>query len=176
MFLKKSEKDNISNQELNDTCEKYYLDIYKYCLSRTNISHAEDITNDVFELFCKKWQSLENKNYRSWLYETASNLINNHYKKQKRKKEKETQIDALAETLSYEQNFENIGEDEIEKCKAEIISSLTEQEQQLYDMKFTKKMTNAQIGAKLAISEKALEKRLYRLKQKITVNITKKFN
>jgi RNA polymerase sigma-70 factor (ECF subfamily) len=164
-------------QEVNDLCEKYYLDIYKYCAARVDISCAEDMTNDVFALFCKKWQSLENGNYKSWLYETAQNLIKNHYKKQRRRAEKEIYIDeAMAEELSYEENFENIGEDEIEKYSDEIINSLPERERQLYDLKYVEKLSISQMSEKLSVSEGALEKRLYRLKQKIAGKIDKKLN
>jgi RNA polymerase sigma-70 factor (ECF subfamily) len=132
------------------------------------ISYAEDIVNNVFELFCKKWNSLENKNYKSWLYETANNLLKNFYKKQKRKKEKETYIDeSIIETLSYEQNFENINDDEIEKYKIEILEILTEKERQLFDMKYVKKLSRAQISEKLHIPENTVKQRLYRLREKI---------
>jgi len=164
-----------SKQELEVLCEKYYLDIYKYCAARVDMLYAEDIANDVFLLFCQKWQKLEDINYKSWLYETAQNLIKNHYKMLKRKTKNETHIDdSVAENLSYEENFENIGEDKTEERKNEIINSLTERDRQLYEMKYVEKMPNNQIRETLSLSEDALEKRLYRLKQKIAVKISEK--
>jgi len=181
LFLINDRKNNLPNKELSDICEKYYLDIYKYCASRLNISYAGDITNDVFELLCQKWQTLENKNYKSWLYETAENLIKNHYKKHKRMAKKETSIDeSIAETATYEENFdaifENIDDIVIEKYKEEIIKSLSEQERELFDMNYIKKLSHTQIREKLSINEKALEKRLYRLKQKIIIQIKEKLS
>lgn len=95
LFLINDRKNVFSERELNDICEKYYLDIYKYCAARLDISYSDDIINEVFTLFCQRWQKLENKNYKSWLYETANNLIKNFYKKHKRKIIKETYIDEL---------------------------------------------------------------------------------
>ena len=181
LFSINDKNDDFSQRELSDICEGYYSDIYNYCVSRLDASCAGDITDDVFELFCKKWQKLENINYKAWLYEAARILIKNHYKKQKRQKKNETYIDDLAdEKLVYEENFEiiheNISEGEIEAHKGEVIKSLSEQDQKLFDMKYTEKLSNALISEKLSINEKALEKRLYRLKQKIIIAVSDKLN
>jgi len=178
LFLTSDKKNNSSEQELNDICEKYYLDIYKYCAARLDISYisyADDITNEVFKLFCEKWQILENKNYRSWLYETANNFLKNFYKKHKRKNEKETYIDdSIIEILSYEQNFENVSEEEIEKYKDEILDILSEQEMQLFNMKYIEKLSIAQISIILSISENNVKQRLYRIREKIKTEASDK--
>jgi len=176
LFLINDRKNNLPNKELSDICEKYYLDIYKYCASRLNISYAGDITNDVFELLCQKWQTLENKNYKSWLYETAENLIKNHYKKHKRMAKKETSIDeSIAETATYEENFdaifENIDDIVIEKYKEEIIKSLSEQERELFDMKYIEKLSIVQISIILNISENNVKQRLFRVREKIKADV-----
>jgi len=175
LFSIGDKKNNILERELNDICERYYLDIYKYCAARLDISYSEDITNEVFELFCRKRQTLENKNYKSWLYETADNFLKNFYKKQKRKTEKEIYInESIAQTLSYEQNFEIISCDDIERYKDEILEILTAQELQLFDMNYIQKLPHTQICEELAISDATLNKRLYRLKQKIRSQISEK--
>jgi len=175
LFSINDKKNNSSGQELNDICEKYYLDIYKYCVARLDISYAGDITNEVFELLCRKWQNLENKNYKSWLYKTANNLIKNFYKKQKRKTEKETYIDnSIIDTFSYEQNFENISDEEIEKYKDEILEILTEHERRLFTMQYVEKLSHTQISEKLFIPENTVKQRLYRLKKKIKIEVANK--
>lgn len=179
LFSVNDRKNIFSEQELNNTCEKYYLDIYKYCAARLDISYAGDITNDVFKLFCQKWHTLENKNYKSWLYETANNLIKNFYKKHKRKIIKETYIEeSINETLSYEQNFEmlfeNISEDKIEIYKNEILKVLSEEERQLFNMKYIEKSSIMEISIKLAISENNVKQRLFRLRTKIKNEVTNK--
>ena len=175
LFSINGKKNNSSGQELNDICEKYYIDIYKYCAARLDISYAEDITNEVFELLCQKWQNLENKNYKSWLYKTADNFIKNFHKKHKRRIEKEMYIDdSITDIFSYEQNFEIISDEEIEKYKDEILKILTERERQLFDMKYIEKLSIAQIGEILHISKNNVKQRLYRLREKIKIEITQK--
>jgi len=52
LFLNNDKNKNFLKQELNNICEKYYEDIHKYCEARLDKSYADDITNEVFELFC----------------------------------------------------------------------------------------------------------------------------
>jgi len=177
LFLTIGGRNDFSTEEFNNICEKYYFDIYKYCAARLDKSNAEDITHDVFFLFYKKRKIIENKNYKSWLYETANNLIKDFYKKQKRKIENEMYInESITEILSYEQNFELINDYEIEQYKNEILATLSDQERHLYNMNYIEKLSHYQIREKLSINEKTLEKRLYRLKQKIIIGINNKLN
>lgn len=176
LFSISNNKNSILKQKLDEISEKYYIDIYRYCSSRlkVDISYAYDITNEVFELLYKKCNTLQDKNYKSWLYETADNLLKNFYKKYKRKVEKETYIGDMAETLSYEQNFENISEYEIEQYKDEILESLTEQERELFNMNNIEKLSRTQISERLFIPENTVKQRLYRLNQKIKDEVSKK--
>ena len=181
LFLTNGEKNNLTNKELKDICDKHYSDIYNFYVGRVDISYVGDMTNDVFELFCKKWKELTNENYKSWLYTTANNLLKNFYKTHKRKIQKETYIDEpMAETLSYEENFEiifeNVSDEKIEEYKNEILEILSEKERQLFDMNYVEKLPHNQICEKLLLSEEALNKRLYRLKQKIIAKIKEKSN
>jgi len=167
-------KNNSSNQELNDICEKYYSDIHHYCTTRLDISYAENITNEVFLIFCKKWHTLENKNYNVWLYKTANNLLKNYYKKQKQKIEKEIYIDdSVVEILSYEQDFDNISEYEIEEYKNKILGNLLENDWQLFIMKYIDKLSSVEISEKLSISENAVNQRVFRIREKIKSEASK---
>lgn len=170
--------DDHSWEKRDDISKKYYPDIYNYCKARASVSCADDITSDVFELFFEKWEKLGDINYRTWLYKTADNLIKNHYKKHSRKIKKEIYIDDLqTDVLSYDQNFEmifeNIGEDEIEEYAKELLKNLSEQDKILYDMKYVKKLSSAKIGENLFISENAVNQKLFRLREKIKMEISK---
>ena len=171
-------KNKTVGPNLSDICEAYYLGMRKYCASRVKSAYAEVIVNDVFVLFCEKWEYLEDTNYKSYLYETADRLLKNFGKKQMRQIEKETHMDEqLSETLSYEQNFDNIsdiGDEEIERCKNEIIELLSEQDSQLYEMKYIQKLTIAKISMALSISETNVKQRLFRLREKIKEEASKK--
>jgi RNA polymerase sigma factor (sigma-70 family) len=174
-FIIDGENDS-PEQKLNNICEKYYLDIHRYCASRAGILYADDITGEVFELFCKKYRAIKHENYLAWLYKTADNLVKNFHKKQKRKMQKEKYIDeSLSELLSYNQNFETAGDHEIEKYKNEIIETLSDQDWLLFDMKYIEKLSISQISAKLSISGNNVKQRLFRLREKIKAEAAKKF-
>jgi len=161
---------NLSKHKLDDIAKIYYMDIYLHCVKRLHFdkSYADDITQEVFALLYEKSKMIEITDYRAWLYKTANNLIKDFYQKQKRKKGKETQIDEnTIESLTYEQNFENINEYMIEQYKDEIFAELTEQERELFNMNHIDKLSRTQISAALSISEETVKKRLYRLHQKI---------
>lgn len=172
-----NDSNNFSKQKLDDIAEKYYVVIRLHCLRRLHYdkSYADDITQEVFELLYKKSKTIEIKNYRAWLYRTANNLLKDFYKKQKRKKDKETQMDEIImESLAYEQNFEIIDEYTIERYKDEILAELTESERELFKMNNIEKLSRTQISEKLSISEENTKKRLYRLNQKIKDKVNQK--
>ena len=53
---------------------------------------------------------------------------------------------------------------------------MSEKDRQLFDMNYIEKLPHNQICEKLLLSEEALNKRLYRLKQKIIAKIKGKSN
>ena len=64
--------------------EKYYPDIYKFCCARCrNADVAQDITQETFMLFVKKFDELADINIRSWLLCVANNKLYEYFKKNK---------------------------------------------------------------------------------------------
>ncbi len=71
----------------NETCEmvinRFYNDVYNFCLSRLKNTHAaEDCTQEVFlTLFRKRGRLDFSEKFRSWLYSTADRICKNYIKK-----------------------------------------------------------------------------------------------
>lgn len=71
----------------NETCEmvinRFYNDVYNFCLSRLkNTYAAEDCTQEVFlTLFRKRGRLDFSEKFRSWLYSTADRICRNYIKK-----------------------------------------------------------------------------------------------
>ncbi len=71
----------------NETCEmvinRFYNDVYNFCLSRLkNTYAAEDCTQEVFlTLFRKRGRLDFSEKFRSWLYSTADRICKNYIKK-----------------------------------------------------------------------------------------------
>lgn len=63
--------------------EKYYTDVYKFCLNRLkNIHAAEECTQEVFLLLFQKRAKLDlTEQLRSWLYESAMRICNKYISK-----------------------------------------------------------------------------------------------
>ena len=168
------QKKNNPRAELENVTEQYYMPIYKYCYKRLyyNESYAYDITNEVFILLCEKWDSLQKENIKAWLYRTAENLLKQFFRKNNKLHEEVIYIDDLDDStknnLTYEQDFENINNDDIEIYKNEILNKLSESEKELFNLVFTERLPYIEICEQYSISRENLKKRLYRLRQKIT--------
>ena len=176
------EKNN-QKAELEKVSEEYYMLIYKYCRKKlqTNEAHAYDATNDVFVLLCEKWDSFHNKdNIRAWLHRAADNIIKKFHSKNKKIHRELKYIDDLddftANSLSYEQDFENISEDNIEVYRDEILNELNDRERELFDIVFTERLPYNEICNELSITKENLKKQLYRLRQKINEAVFEKIN
>lgn len=65
--------------------EKYYNDVYNFCLSKLkNIHAAEDCTQEVFfTLFNKRSRLDFSEQFRSWLYKTADKICRKYIHKNK---------------------------------------------------------------------------------------------
>ena len=63
--------------------EKYYSDIFKFCMNDLyDKQAAEDCTQEVFLLLFQKREKLDfTEKLRSWLYETALRICKNYRKK-----------------------------------------------------------------------------------------------
>lgn len=73
-----------SKEAMNDIIQKYYDDIYRFCLYLTS-SEAEsyDITQDVFLRFIKYADTYEYKNLKGYLLIIARNLSRDYLRKRK---------------------------------------------------------------------------------------------
>lgn len=160
--------------------EKYYKDIYSYCMSYLccDDDGASDVTQEVFLLFQQKCDTLENVNIKSWLYRTAKNKIHEHYRKLEQSK-KFVDLDESALIVSEDElfalldEFFEVDDEEIEKYKSAVLKTLSENERLLYNNIFIEKKKYKDIAEEMNISEKAVNLRALRLRNKIkrTVNL-----
>ena len=65
-----------TKEELEAYSKEYYLQIYKYCMSRlSNKQDAEDAAQDTFVVFSEKAHLLEDEHIQSWLFTTAHHMV-----------------------------------------------------------------------------------------------------
>ncbi|MBQ9949572.1 MAG: sigma-70 family RNA polymerase sigma factor [Clostridia bacterium] len=133
---------------------------------------AEECFHNLLEIICKKEARLYNHpNPEGWIMKTLMLCI----KKQRRKISKRTHdisLDVIAGTvqLKYDENEDedDIFDDRmIEQAKATVLGQLTESERQVYEMKYSEKMSENKIAERLGISRSAVSMRIFRTREKI---------
>lgn len=162
--------------------KKYYKTVYAYCLSYVNCNESDacDITQEVFLLFQRKCEALDNVNIRSWLYKATRYKVQEHYRKTKKDDRlvplDENTVSADEDELVpiFEEQF-NMKDEEIEKYKAIVLKGLTKSEQELYNKIFIEKKKYKEIAEELNISVKGVNSRAMRLRIKIRRAVTLMF-
>lgn len=117
--------------------DRYYPDVYRYVRYRLGDEQtSEDITSEVFMrmLDALHKKGGPNKDVRGWLIGTASNLINDHLRRQYRQKiEQIDEDDHITAPGSPEESFEV--SDQNEQLRL-AIRKLTPEQQQVIALRF----------------------------------------
>lgn len=145
--------------------EKYYLkyknDVFRFVLSIVkDIPLAEDVTQECFlKLFENQKTIRDFSKIKSWLFTTAKNLS----------------VTSLNKKRFLELSGEGVLDQEDDSYKLkylELISPLTDDEQQLVSLRIIGKFKWKEIAEILDCSEEAIKKRyqrsLHKLKERIT--------
>ena len=134
-----------------------------------------DCVQEVFLIAFKKSLETnlgEHPNIKGWLFKVAQNValkFNTSYMKARENLEIEQDMSLIPDSNSpINQLIEDIAFDEIdiEKFRADLTEILTENENDLFDMKFVGK-TNKEISVVLNISENAVKQKYKRIRQKL---------
>lgn len=152
---------------VNECYEKYYQSLYKYCLIRLGdlSEHADDCVQEAFLVFQKRLNDGEViEQPRPFLYKTVGNFIARTIKRFQDEKKRIVAID----------NAENVAsppvipdEFDYDKCARLIISMLSEDERELYNMKYIEQKSLNEISDILNISPSAAAMRTSRLRRQI---------
>lgn len=159
---------------VSDCCEKYYQSIYRYCYARLGDlnEHAYDCAQDTFLVLQKKLtEGTDIEQKRAFLYRTADTFVMrtiDRDKKQKRRTAPLEEAEIKASTTVIPDDFD------YDRCAAMLVSLLSDEERELYEMKYIKRMTLAEIAELLDISPPAAAKRTSRLRQRIKELIKEK--
>lgn len=155
------------DKTVDDCYEKYYESLYKYCLVRLGdlSEHADDCVQDAFLVFHKRLidgDTIEQP--RPFLYKTVGNFIARtikHYQKEKKRTVNLDNVENVASPPLIPDNFD------YDKCAVLIISMLSEDEQNLYNMKYIERKSLNEISKLLNISPSAVAMRTSRLRRHI---------
>lgn len=132
----------LSKAEIEEITNRYYNDVYKFCVSRCGYKEdGADITQSVFLLFMQRADDLENKRIKSWLISVAGLKVKEYF----RQKEKDCSylryedcadiIDDNQENEKFIEDFERLLND----TQKRILSILTEKEKAVFIKRFIEK-------------------------------------
>ena len=165
MTMNKSDANNILSKCYDDC----YQSLLKYCRVRLRNfdSHAHDCVQEAFIVLYSKLKSDETiENPRAFLYRTADNFIKRTIRDCSEQQSRNVPLDDIyAFTVS---SVPMISDDfDYDKCAETLISKLSDDEKQIYIMKYSNKMSIGEIANYLNISPAATAKRLQRMRDKV---------
>ncbi|MCP5095889.1 MAG: sigma-70 family RNA polymerase sigma factor [Chloroflexi bacterium] len=116
--------------------ETYYVGIYRYISFRVGDAQmVEDLTSEVFTrlLGALQERNAPQNTIRGWLYGAASNVVKEHYRKQKRDQAVELNETIPSNMSSPEESLESMMTNEALQV---AIKTLTDEQQQILALRF----------------------------------------
>lgn len=158
-----------ANALLQECYNEYRIKLFNYCLSRLDSREAaDDCVQETFIVFYNKLLDGEQfENPRAFLYRTADNFV----KRQKQKAASELRHQVPLETAAdvgvsddYNERLDLIDYEEFAKI---LLNLLTDEEKQIYNLRYVQKIGVEELAEKLGVSRPAASMRLMRLRNKI---------
>ena len=160
----------LADKTLNDCYNEYRIKLFNYCLARLGAREAaDDCVQEAFIVFYNKLLDGEKfENARAFLYRTADNFV----KRQKQKTASEQRRTVSLEEaegigITDDEYAERLDLIDYEECAKVLIRLLSDEEKQLYELRYIQRIGVEEIAEKLGISRPAASMRLMRLRNKI---------
>jgi RNA polymerase sigma-70 factor (ECF subfamily) len=162
----------ISKQRAEELSKAYYEKVFRYCMaiSKNNYHDAVEITQEVFFVFVKKLDNLEDNYIEHWLLSVAKKKSLEYYRRVKDEQmviSIEDSFTSAEEVLSTITKYYTVSDVELKLTIETITKFLTEDEYQLFVKKFLENKTQAQIAEEMGISVSNVSTRTARLRNKI---------
>ncbi len=159
-----------ANALLQECYNEYRIKLFSYCLSRLDGSReaADDCVQETFIVFYNKLLSGEEfENPRAFLYRTADNFVKRQKQKDAADARHQVPLDDAAEVGITDEYLLRLDMIDYEECAGILLNLLTDEEKQIYELRYTQKIGVEKIAEKLGISRPAASMRLMRLRNKI---------
>ena len=157
----------------NEDLKKLYSQIINYCRKNLiNAASAEECTQDVFAIYFEKASQIEIRNPRAWLFRTADNYLHKYNQKFRQEKQEifplpdpeDDNEDMEDIRFGYEQDFFPEGSVDIDRDVEKVLSRLSDDEFELYDLHFRKHISLQELTTSYGPSIPAVKNKIYRLK------------
>ncbi len=162
----------ITRERAEEISRQYYQKIFSYCLTMANSNYddALEITQEVFLVFSKKMNELEDDKLEHWLMAVARKKAHEYYRRLKNEKMVtaiEDSFTSADEVFSVLTKFYSYSDADVKITLEAILKMLTEEEYKLYVKKFIENKSQAEIAEEMGISVTTLSTRTARLRNKI---------
>lgn len=162
----------ISESKAAEVARDYYKDVYSYCLSNVNFNYddAADVTQEVFLFFQQKLDKLDEGNLRAWLYSVAKRKVYEYYRHNKqfdKMMSYEDNIESIEDLFVLFDNYFEVDDSTIEKCKKIILDSFSEEDRALYHKIYVEKKKLKDVAEELGTTENVICTRAFRLRQRV---------
>ena len=155
---------------LQECYELYRIKLFNYCLSRLDGSReaADDCVQEVFIVFYNKLLEGEQfENPRAFLYRTADNFVKRQKQKDAAELKRSIPLDDAADVGVTDEYLSRLDLIDYEECAKILLTLLTDEEKQIYDLRYIQKIGVEEIAERLGISRPAASMRLMRLRNRI---------
>lgn len=160
-----------ANALLQECYNEYRIRLFNYCLSRLDGSReaADDCVQETFIVFYNKLLNGEEfENPRAFLYRTADNFVKRQRQKDAMELRHNVPLDEAEQIgVSDPEYTERLEMIDYEECAKILLNLLTDEEKQIYDLRYIQKIGVEEIAERLGISRPAASMRLMRLRSKI---------
>jgi RNA polymerase sigma-70 factor (ECF subfamily) len=160
---------------MEDLFDRYSTGIYRYIFVRVgrNRALADELMQQLWLQGCKSGGAVPPDEFEFWLRRVAKNLISDHWRRKHRRPagipiENPAIADELATRIDSELLPANVAEKkELLDQVALAVTALPAADQELVVLHYVQGRPFGEIGERLGMSERAIEGRLYRARQKL---------
>lgn len=162
----------ITIERAEEIAKSYYEKVFSYCIAISNSNHQDalDITQEVFLVFSKKINELDDENIEHWLLAVAKKKAYEYFRRLKKYEvvvSIEDSFKSVDEIFSTLTKFYSYSDADIKLTVEAILKTLTQDEYELFVKKFYEKKTQAQIAEEMGISVSNVSTKTARLRSKI---------
>ncbi len=159
-----------ANALLQECYKEYRIRLFNYCLSRLDGSReaADDCVQETFiVLYNKLIDGEEFENPRAFLYRTADNFVKREKQKSAVDSKRSIPLEDAENIGVTDEYLSRLDLIDYEECAKILLKLLTDEEKQIYDLRYIQRIGVEALADRLGISRPAASMRLMRLRNKI---------
>jgi RNA polymerase sigma-70 factor (ECF subfamily) len=143
--------------------ERYFARIYHYCLRRVDSTEAaEDLTSSIFTQAMSSIDGYRGGSVAAWLFRIAHNRVANHYRSRRPQVSFErAELDLVDE--EWVEPIDHFITAEFGAVLRTLIDKLSDEQQELLELKMTHGLTAEEIGVVIGKSAGAVRVELHRI-------------